>query len=299
MPVWNARFAAFAASFVTLTLMGRALKRQNDALSAFEPQIAGSWGVATALFGLWGASVELFFAFSQLTVLAGPRLNALMFSASILWNLGAALMLYFGCRWKQESLRVAALGVGSVAVFALLCAALTASSSLTAWRLMAFGVALATLWWSQAQLRRRETHLAPWERALPRQLRFLGLFLLLWAVTQESYEICRASAPVLGPNWKRWAQMMVSLAWSLFGSLLLWGGIARRSQAARLAALSLLSATVVKVFLLDLSFLNGPARVASLGGLGIALIFISWLYSRFGTDKTISDATFSAPSGTL
>jgi uncharacterized membrane protein len=37
----------------------------------------------------------------------------------------------------------------------------------------------------------------------------------------------------------------------------------------------------VKVFLFDLGFLNGPSRVLSLGGLGLALIFISWLYSRF------------------
>lgn len=78
--------------------------------------------------------------------------------------------------------------------------------------------------------------------------------------------------------------MGISLVWSVYGSALLIGGINRRSQPVRLSALALLGATVVKVFLMDLGFLDGLARMLSLAGLGVCLVFISFLYSRFGVE---------------
>jgi uncharacterized membrane protein len=74
----------------------------------------------------------------------------------------------------------------------------------------------------------------------------------------------------------------ISLVWTLCGALLLIGGIIRSFQPVRLAALGLLGITVFKVFLFDLQFLDAPLHILSFGGLGLALIFISWLYSRFG-----------------
>jgi len=46
--------------------------------------------------------------------------------------------------------------------------------------------------------------------------------------------------------------------------------------------LGLLGLTVTKVFLFDLGFLTTSYRILSFGGLGLALIGISWLYSRYG-----------------
>ena len=54
--------------------------------------------------------------------------------------------------------------------------------------------------------------------------------------------------------------------------------------AARLVGLGLLGASVVKVFLFDLAFLDTPFRIAAFGGLGVALMGISWLYGRYGAD---------------
>jgi len=57
---------------------------------------------------------------------------------------------------------------------------------------------------------------------------------------------------------------------------------------ARLTALGLLGLTTLKVFLYDLSFLDTPMRILSFGGLGVTLIGISWLYSRYGIGKAPS-----------
>ena len=67
---------------------------------------------------------------------------------------------------------------------------------------------------------------------------------------------------------------------------MLVAGIIRSIQPARLAALGLLGFTALKVFLFDLSFLDTPMRILSFGGLGLTLIAISWLYSRYGIGKS-------------
>ncbi|RYX86810.1 DUF2339 domain-containing protein [bacterium] len=110
----------------------------------------------------------------------------------------------------------------------------------------------------------------------------LALSLLpLWATTQELWNVVAANQAYFGPEWKRFASLSVSLCWSFYAMLCLIIGISKRVQNLRIGALSLGAVAVCKVFLFDLSFLDGGLRVLSLGGLGAALLFISWLYSRF------------------
>jgi len=75
-----------------------------------------------------------------------------------------------------------------------------------------------------------------------------------------------------------------SYAWSavwLVSSFLLLGlGILLRQPIFRHGALAVMAATVLKVFLLDLSGLTGLWRVASLLGLGLSLVAIGLLYQR-------------------
>jgi uncharacterized membrane protein len=71
-----------------------------------------------------------------------------------------------------------------------------------------------------------------------------------------------------------------SLAGLLLSILLLLGGIRLPDKALRLAGLVLLTATTLKVFLIDASALAGVLRILSFLGLGIALIGIGRLYSK-------------------
>lgn len=111
----------------------------------------------------------------------------------------------------------------------------------------------------------------------------LALLLLpLWSSTQELWNWVATHHAEFGSASQRFASLGVSLLWSFYAAACLIGGIVKRAQKVRMGALGLGALTVCKVFLLDLSFLDGGLRVLSLGGLGLALLFISWLYSRLG-----------------
>ena len=74
----------------------------------------------------------------------------------------------------------------------------------------------------------------------------------------------------------------------VFGFVVLAVGIALRSQPARALSLAFVLATVGKVFLYDVSGLEGLWRIASFLALGLSLLAVSWFYGRFvfglGTD---------------
>jgi uncharacterized membrane protein len=75
-------------------------------------------------------------------------------------------------------------------------------------------------------------------------------------------------------------QYTYSVVWLAFGILLLAPGILLRSPPLRLASAAVMLLTIAKVFLYDLSSLEGPYRAFSLIGLGLVLIAIVWLYQR-------------------
>jgi len=72
-----------------------------------------------------------------------------------------------------------------------------------------------------------------------------------------------------------------SIGWLAFAGVLLAIGIWKRSTPARHAALAVLLATVVKVFVFDMADLTGLYRAASFIGLGLSLVGIGFLYQRF------------------
>jgi uncharacterized membrane protein len=105
----------------------------------------------------------------------------------------------------------------------------------------------------------------------------LGLF-VLWA----TFVVRRlAVGPILtlGPfgQGEQWAYSMV---WLAIGVALLVGGLRFGSAAARLASAVLVGVTVLKVFLVDMSDLEGLMRALSFVGLGVTLIGIGLLYQR-------------------
>jgi hypothetical protein len=77
------------------------------------------------------------------------------------------------------------------------------------------------------------------------------------------------------------ANLAQSIAWALFALTLLILGVSRSLGALRWASLFLFLATIAKVFLLDLAHLGGLYRVASILGLALSLLLVSFLYQRF------------------
>ncbi|MDF1799981.1 MAG: DUF2339 domain-containing protein [Planctomycetota bacterium] len=75
--------------------------------------------------------------------------------------------------------------------------------------------------------------------------------------------------------------LAMSVAWGLFAILLLVVGSRRSVGALRWTSLGLILAAITKVFVFDLSHLEGLFRVGSLVGLALSLIVVSLLYQRF------------------
>jgi uncharacterized membrane protein len=75
--------------------------------------------------------------------------------------------------------------------------------------------------------------------------------------------------------------LLLSIAWAAYSLALLVLGLQARLAAARWASLALLFLTIAKVFLLDLGRLDGLWRAASMLGLAVSLLLVSFLYQRF------------------
>lgn len=287
-PLLNERFIAFALVIAALAMAGRRLR--DEALESWETAVPAQLSLAAVLLGLWSATQETYeiCRFFQ-TSLGTHWKNVAWLAIAALWQSCALFLLRSGLSKRQGAWRFTAYFMGTAGAVGLLLDALMTTrldwTPLLNARSLTF--ALTVIVWAQAALamQRQRKALGEGEASLVRPIGLLAVVLLGWALTQETFASCYFFRASLGKHWDLWAQMAISLVWSLYGAMLLIDGIRRNYQPLRLAALCLLSATVVKVFLFDLSFLDGALRILSLGGLGIALIFISWLYSRFGTPR--------------
>jgi uncharacterized membrane protein len=297
-PLLNLRFFSFAVvlgSLASFTLISRrqieSTDDENSALTCIH--------LLAALVLVWGLTQETYEACRYLKQGLGTdwRLCA-GFLITLLWQGLATAFWSIGLRLNRIQSRTIAylLNIGAIGLL-LICAG-------AAWRLewmpifnlrfVAYIVGAAILATGAALLHRYRDRLTASEGSWAMGVGLAAATLLLWGLTQEAHELCYYTRHALGPNWDRRAQMAISLVWSLYGALLLIGGISRSYQPVRLAGLGLLGLTVLKVFLFDLSFLEASMRILSLGSLGAALIFISWLYSRFGIER--KNPTFTARS---
>lgn len=74
---------------------------------------------------------------------------------------------------------------------------------------------------------------------------------------------------------------LVTLAWGAEGLALLGLGLSVRERVMRLSGLALLFLCILKLFIYDLSQLEALARILSFVGLGVALLAVSWAYTRY------------------
>ena len=91
-------------------------------------------------------------------------------------------------------------------------------------------------------------------------------------------------------------QYTYSVAWLVFGVVLLGIGLLLPSQRARLASAVMIGITVLKVFLIDMSNLTGAYRAFSFIGLGLVLVAIGWLYQRILFKQTKTPPAANSPA---
>lgn len=110
---------------------------------------------------------------------------------------------------------------------------------------------------------------------------FVAILTIVWSLTIETYAFVQTNQATFGENWWLAAQMAVSIVWTFSGVVLFLLGTGFRMRMLRLLGLGLLGVTSNKVFIFDVSQLDAIYRILSCGALGLSLIGISWLYSRF------------------
>ena len=118
------------------------------------------------------------------------------------------------------------------------------------------------------------------EKVLPRLLGVAGIglaFVLLTLEVRQAFQGAFLDGHAMASSEK----YAYSIAWVLFGTVLLVLGIATRGPVLRFASLAVMLLAVGKVFLYDTAELRDLYRVFSFLGLGLSLLLLAFLYQRF------------------
>jgi uncharacterized membrane protein len=118
-----------------------------------------------------------------------------------------------------------------------------------------------------------------WEQVRP-AVGLLALILVFVYVTLETKRMFQG--PVLvAPSLSIAESYAYSAVWLALALALFVAGIRLGRQVVRYAGLGVMTLVVLKVFLWDMSSLEGLYRIASFVGLGLCLVAIGWLYQKF------------------
>jgi uncharacterized membrane protein len=118
-----------------------------------------------------------------------------------------------------------------------------------------------------------------WEKFKP-AAGVLALVLLFAYVTLQTKRLFQGM--LMTPESQSLAETYAySAVWLAFALALFVTGIRLGRQPVRLAGLAVLALVVLKVFVGDMSNLEGLFRIASFVGLGLCLVGIGWLYQHF------------------
>ncbi len=155
-----------------------------------------------------------------------------------------------------------------------------AAAPLWNWYLAVYAVAAASFFAGFRLFRRTER--VPYD-AVVRLLPALGTSLLFVLLNLEIADyFAEGQAPSFHVLSSSLAEgLAYTLSWALFAIALLVTGLLVKSRPARIAALVLLVATILKCFLHDLALLGGLYRVASFVGLAACLAAVAVLLQRF------------------
>lgn len=97
---------------------------------------------------------------------------------------------------------------------------------------------------------------------------------------KEMIATVSASNDILS-NLQSQKEFTLSIAWTIYAILLMGWGILKHSKVIRIMSIILFIITIMKVFIIDLSFMDSLLRIISFVALGVVLIFASFLYQKY------------------
>ena len=208
------------------------------------------------------------------------------------WFVESGILLWLGDRLRFDLLNVFALGALVLGVARLLFIDNFHTAQLIFnMRMVTYAVAVAVLGAVAFYAHKRHDDTA---QSIAGAAIIAINLLLLTAVAHEISDYYSRQFAAIRPPFSRWSRMVASewrrveierdFSYSAlgmaYGAVLMIIGFARRSAFVRWQALVLMAATIVKVFLYDVSELDRGYRIVSFIVLGALLLAISFVYQR-------------------
>jgi hypothetical protein len=237
------------AAVVPVYIRVFAFDLDHSAMTGVPFAIAGMYWIWHRFSDTPWARVIFWAAIFPVVFLIGHEAGA--HNAPLGWVLVAAAMLAAGDRFRIQDTRLQSYGVALVAFGAAIWFDVDPP------RLWISTLTVAGLYGSQALARSSE------EKRAPVFFSLLGTLLL--------------SAVLYG----RVTGELLTVSWGLQGLCLLGTGFGFRSRILRLQGLALLLICILKLFLFDLRNLETIYRILSFVALGLILLCVSWIYTRF------------------
>jgi hypothetical protein len=192
------------------------------------------------------------------------------FSITIAWALQASALAWLAFRYKNVKLNI-----GSWLVFALVIARLFAFDAVIdsgpfGVRFLTFTVAAVALWMAARFAQTGLPAAAPY---------VIGHFVMLWNLGMEV--VGWAGRNATPADLISTETTGVSILMALYAMVLIVIGVATRTVINRVLGLGLMGLVVAKLYLSDVWLLSRIFRITAFLVLGIVLLSVSYLYSRF------------------
>lgn len=216
---------------------------------------------------------------------------------TVAWAIEGALLVWGGFRANVKALRLAGMALLLTVIVLLVAQSGATERLLLNARFLSFAVVVVALGLSAYWARSRWDELGRDERLL---FDFAGIAVngvAVWGLSEEIWYALGRQQLELDTKLAR--QMGLSVLWAVTASLLILVGARWKSAALRWQGLVLLGLTVIKVFVLDLSFLERAYRIASFLVLGVVLLVVSFWYQKSLARADEDDARENDRGGAL
>jgi uncharacterized membrane protein len=121
----------------------------------------------------------------------------------------------------------------------------------------------------------------------------IGAIALLWVMISEQIYVYYEESG--RQSWRFMANMWMSVAWAVYGAVLMVVGFWKNLRALRYMALGLFGLLVAKIFVIDMSTVKSVYRITAFLATGLTLVGVSYLYQFLKKqgffDRMLAEAT--------
>lgn len=279
---YNARFLTYVMFFVAAASAAYIFRRKKNELGRDEKQMFSILALEGAFMGLLGPTLEIHDL--------GPEYA---YWYPIFWCAGGLAAGALSFRLRGAVLRLVTYSTFAVSFFRLIffesylkVAKTVQYVPVLNHRVFAFLASAAAVRYFLALLRRNKDRVSESEYQLFQPLLFIIFhLLLLWMVSAEIIGYCNHQKFIAGSDnvvdFNNLKNVLLSVAWAVYGGILLAVGIVKKAVYERFMAIALFFVVIFKVFLIDTANLDNLYRFFSFITLGCILLMTGYLYYRY------------------